>query len=424
MNATQSLARHGRNSRFRPWLLALLFASLFTTVLAQAPDVKASDGNTASTSTAPESRNVYRAGGNIRVTAPVMGDFYGVGGKVTVEQAVKGDATLAGGSVMVRAPIGDDLRVTGGDVNVESSVGGELYASAGNITLTKTANVAQAVTLYAGHAIIEGKVGGPLKIYAQKILINGELTRDAELSAEQIELGPLAILNGALRYSSNADFKQADGVTIRGTVTQGDAMNERSDTHHDREWHRQMMVSGPGWVGAVVGFVAVLAAAALFLLLFTAFSERASSTLRATPWIAFAAGLGVLLGTPLLAVMLVITLIGIPLGIALMMLFPLMLLAGGIVGVFAISQRVQLAIQQNRPAKSLTATLGFFALTLMLVLLLGGLPFIGSVVVSVIMLLGTGACALQVFRQIRPGRDSSPSGSSGSGAVPVASGIH
>jgi cytoskeletal protein CcmA (bactofilin family) len=424
MKANQSLAGQGRHLGFRSWLSALLFTSLFTTVLAQTPDVKMSDGSTASTSPVTESRNVYRVGGNVLTTAPIVGDFYGVGGKVTVEQAVKGDATLAGGSVTVRAPIGDDLRVAAGDVSVESSVGGELYASAGNITLTKTSDITHAVTLYTGHAIVEGKVGGPLKIYAQKILINGELGRDAELSAEQIELGPVAVLNGALRYSSNADFKQADGVTIRGAVTPTDSLDERADTPRNREWHRQMMVSGPGWVGTTFGFVAVLAAAALFLLLFKAFSERSSGTLRAAPWVAFAAGLGVLFGTPLLAVLLLITLIGIPLGIALMMLFPLMLLAGWIVGIFAISQRVQLAIQQNRPAKSLTATLGFFALTLLLVLLLSGLPFIGSVVVSVIMLLGTGACALELSRQIRPRRGSPPSGDSGSSPMPVVAGVN
>ena len=424
MNASQGSAIVDRHSGFRLWLLTLFFASLFTTALAQTSDVKVSDGNIASTGTQEESRNVYRAGGDVRVTAPVQGDFYGVGGKVTVTQPVKGDATLAGGSVTVRAAIGDDLRVVGGDIIVENSVGGELYASAGNVTLTKSANVAQAVTLYAGHAIIEGKVGGPLKIYAQKILINGELARDAELSAEQIELGPLAILNGALRYSSNADFKQADGVTIRGAVTQGDSLDERADTPHNREWHKQVMVSGPGWVGAIVGFAAVLAASALFLLLFTGFSERASSSLRAAPWTSLGAGLLVLLGMPVLAVTLLITLIGIPLGIALMMLFPLMLLAGWIVGVFAISQRVQFGIQADKASKSPAATLGFFALTLLLVLLLGGLPIIGFVVIIVIMLLGTGACALQLSRQIRPGRGSPPPGSSSSGPVPVATGVN
>ena len=71
-----------------------------------------------------------------------------------------------------------------------------------------------------------------------------------------------------------------------------------------------------------------------FLLVFTGFSRRASDRITATPWPALAAGTAVLLGTPMLAMLLLITLIGIPMGIALMMLM------GWIVGVFSIAQRV------------------------------------------------------------------------------------
>ena len=72
----------------------------------------------------------------------------------------------------------------------------------------------------------------------------------------------------------------------------------------------------------------------VFLLVFTGFSRRASDRIMATPWPALAAGTAVLLGTPMLAMLLLITLIGIPMGIALMMLM------GWIVGVFSIAQRV------------------------------------------------------------------------------------
>lgn len=375
------------------------------------------------TSTSPARGNVYRAGGNVRPAAPVKGDLYAAGGRVTIDYPVQGDATLAGGAVTVRAPIGEDLRAAGGDVNIESTVGGELYASGGNITLSNAAAVADAVTLYGGNVNIEGKVNGPLKVYAQKVLLNGEVARDVEINAEEIELGPRAKLGGALRYSSNALFKTAEGVTIGGKVTRGDAMNGRPDLHQDREWHGQMLGSGPSWAGSIVGFIVLLATSALFLLLFTGFSQRAALRTRATPSPALAAGLAVLLGTPVLAVLLCITLIGIPLGIALMLLFPLMLLMGWIVGVFSIAQRVQRTIQKNAPSATSTAVIGFFALTLLLVLLLGSVPFIGFLILVAIMLLGTGACALELYSQVRSGRKPPAPGASGSGSssgAPVA----
>ena len=398
-----------------------LIAKLFVLLLllpahAQTPDVKPVPVETARDASALSKRNIYRAGGSVHLAAPVKGDFYAAGGRVTVDQPVAGDATLAGGAVTVRAAVGEDLRAAGGDINIDTTVGGELYASGGNITLGSAAAVADVVTLYGGNVNIQGKINGPLTVYAQKVILNGEVTRDVEINAEEIELGPLAKLGAALLYPSNAQFKTAEGVVIGGAVTRGKAMNGRPDTHQDREWHGQMMGSGSSWGGAVMGFVALLAISVLFLLVFTGFAQRASQKIRATPWPALAAGVGVLLGIPMVAMLLMITLIGIPLGIALMMLFPLMLLMGCVVGVFGISQGVQRAIQKETPSQTSTAKLGFFALTLLLVLLLGSVPFIGSLLFVAIMLLGTGACALELYNQVRSARKPPASGASGSDA--------
>ncbi len=400
-------------------IVAFVALNLVLPLRAQTSDAKPMPTDASRESSASSAGgNIYRAGGSVRLAAPVKGDFYAAGGRVTVDQPVAGDAALAGGSVTVRAAIGDDLRAAGGDVNIQSTVGGELYASGGNITLGNAAAVADAVTLYAGNVTIEGKINGPLKVYAQKVVLNGEIVRDVELNAEEIELGPQAKLGAALRYPSNAQFKTAQGVTIGGAITRGEAMNGRPDTHRDRQWHGQMMGSGSEWAGTAAGFLGLLAVSVLFLLVFTGFSRRASHRISQTPWPALAAGLAVLLGTPMLAMLLLITLIGIPLGIALMMLFPLMLLIGCIVGVFSIAQRVQGAIQKEGPGRSSVAMVGFFALTLLLVLLLGSIPFIGFLVLTAIIVLGTGACALELYRQVRPNRSPPDSSASGSASSP------
>ena len=387
------------NKRFF-WALLIMLAMLALRVPAQA--------QTSATDTSPSTKNIYRAGGDVRLSAPVRGDVYAAGGRVTIEHPVQGDATLAGGSVRVRAAIGDDLRVAGGDVHIENSVGGELYVSGGNITLGSTAEVLDAVTVYAGQATIDGKVKGPLKVYAQKIALNGEVGGNVELNAEEIEIGPKAKLSGALTYPADARFKTAEGAIIGGIITRGQSMNGRPDTHRDREWHGQMMGNRAGWAdsvaGAVFSLVALLAVAALLLLVFTGFSSRAASTMLAKPWPALAAGTAVFVGTPMLAVLLCITLIGIPLGIALMMLFPLMLLIGWIVGVFGLSQRLQRAVQKYAPSESSAAMMGFFALTLLLVMLIGSLPVVGSLLVATIWLLGTGAFGLELYNHVRSGR--------------------
>jgi len=344
--------------------------------------------------TAVVSRNVYSAGGTVRPSAPVEGDFFGVGGRVIVDQPVKGDATLAGGSVDVRAPVGDDLRAAGGDVSVESSVGGELHAAGGSITLTPAAQVAQGATLYGGSVVVDGKVAGALKASAQKIVLNGEVGGDARLLAEQIELGPRARIAGALSYAVATELKKAEGATISGTVTR----DERRDAKADRERHKEMHFEGPGWIGSLFAFFGLLACAAVFLLVFPVFSAQAQESVGTSPWLSLAVGFGTLLGVPVLAVLLFITLLGIPLGIAVFALYPVLLLVGYVVGVLFIARRAQAALRPGVP-ESFALRIGFFALALLLVMLLSRLPFVGALVLFLVTLAGIGACVLELYRR-------------------------
>jgi hypothetical protein len=165
-------------SRARKWAIVcvmgiVLLASFAVSAYAQSQATNDSPAQYArnSTVTMPCGRNVYLAGGSVRLPTAVDGDFVAAGGSVLVDQAVKGDLTLAGGSINVRAPVGEDVRAAGGDVNIENTINGELFAVAGNITLTEAARVAHAATLYAGNVTLDGKIDGPLKVGAQKVTI-------------------------------------------------------------------------------------------------------------------------------------------------------------------------------------------------------------------------------------------------------------
>jgi cytoskeletal protein CcmA (bactofilin family) len=294
----------------------------------------------------------------------------------------------------MRAPVGDDLRAAGGDVSIESSIGGEVHAAGGNITLTRTAQVAQGATLYGGNVVVDGKVAGSLKASAQKIVLNGEVGGDARLIGEQVELGPQARIAGALSYAAAGELKKAEGATIGGAVTR----DERRTDKAMRERHREMHFEGPGWIGSVFAFLGLLACAAVFLLVFPVFSAQAQEGVGTSPWLALAVGFGTLLGVPVLAVLLMITLLGIPLGIAVFALYPVLLLVGYVVGVLFIARRAQRAMRPAAP-ESFAVRIGFFALALLLVMLLSRLPFVGALVLFLVTLAGIGACVLELYRR-------------------------
>lgn len=380
------------------WCLSAMFAMLLMHTQAQAQT---------QTQTAP--RNVYLASGQVHTSQAVQGDLMAAGGRVSVDHAVSGDANLAGGSVEVRAPVGDDLRVAAGSVTLASMVGGELVLSAGSVTLTPLAAVAQGARLYGGTVTIGGNLAGPLTVSAQKIYLNGDIKGDVRLVAEMIELGPQAKLGAALSYASPTEMLRAPGAVVLGTVTREDRSTgqygkggcyEHGDhAEHDSAMH--MQASGPGWLGGVFGFLALTALGALALLIFPVFLPRAASTVKTSPGWSVAVGLGVLVAVPVFAVLLCVTLLGIPLGFAVMALYPALIMLGLMVGVLALSVALRSALRQ-REGTSFGNRLMWFALALAVLMLLAWVPFIGALLGAVVMLAGLGGGALDWYRRRRP----------------------
>lgn len=375
-------------------------------VAAQAPASTQSTASGQATQNAAKApaadRNIYAAGRQVRPAAQVQGDYSAMGAKVVVDQPVGGDAMLAGGSVDVRAPVGDDVRVGGGDIGIESSIGGELFATGGNITLTPTAVIGRSAALYGSDVTIAGRIGGDLRVTASRITLDGEVGGKAKLVADEIVLGPKARITGALTYVSPSELRKAEGATIGGPVVREEAPAQQgSNGTFERSWERSF--SAPWWGGGLMTFLAFLAAGALFLLLVPRFATKAAARIRYSPWAALGLGFATAIATPVLAVLLFVTLLGIPLGIALLALYPLLLMVGFLVGVVFIGEMLVARLRKGGSAGFGSAVL-WFALALVLTVLLSNVPFVGGALVALLSLAGVGACVLELYgRRKGPG---------------------
>lgn len=368
---------------------------------AQAPSPAAVDA----AATVPSSRNVYAGGGQVRPAAAVEGDFTAAGGKVVVDQPVQGDASLAGGSVDVRASVGDDLRAVGGDVTIESTVGGELFATGGNITLTPAAAVARGATLYGGNVTIDGRVDGGLVATAQKVTINAEVRGDVRVVAEQVELGPNARIAGRLDYVSPAELKKAEGATVTGPVRREPDTGVSDGRPGGTHWQWQRSVRPPAWAPGLMSYLALLLVAAVFLLPAPSFGTGASGRIAARPGTAFAAGLAAVFLLPMVAVTLVLTILGIPLALALLAVYPVLLLLGFLVGVLFVARTLPPLLRVGAP-QGIPAAIGYYALTLLVVLLASRIPVLGGLLAGALAVAGVGGVVLEVHGRLRPGASS------------------
>ena len=342
---------------------------------------------------APEAGDVYVAGGDVHTGGPIRGDFGAAGGKVSLDEPVAGDAWLAGGSVEVRAPVRDRLRVAAGEVNVDGVVGGQLVAAGGQLALGPNAVVGGDARLYGGRVNVDGRVDGNLHASARRLVINGVVRGDVDARAETIELGPNARITGTLRYSSRTELRKAEGASIAAVVRQRAPRTDDGEVvfRGDLEWPRP-------WRVGLAGTLSLLACGAIFLLLVPRYGTQAAERLREGPLGALTLGVVAVVALPVVAVLLCITILGIPLGLLLLMVYPVLLLAGFFVAVLAVARALAQALRKP-PATGFAATFGWFVAALLLVMLVGFLPAIGKVAIALMVLGGTGAALVELQRR-------------------------
>ena len=387
-----------RGSRLRCAAAAALlaFAALAAAGIAAqtaAPPAGAASG-------VPVNRNVYDGGGQVRTPTAVRGDYAAAGGRVVVDQPVDGDATLAGGWVDVRAAVGDDVRVLAGDVAIEAAVGGELLASGGSIVLAPSASVGRGATLYGSDVRVEGRVEGALEVRAHTVRIDAAVGGDVRLVADEIVLGPGARIGGRLHYVSDAELERAPGAVIAGPVTREAAARPAGPQPRAGSWHGQRISHASGWASGLLSFLGLLACAAVFLLLLPGFADATGRRLQRTPWLALAVGFGAAAALPVLAVLLFVTLIGLPLGVAVLALYPVLLLAGFLVGVLLLAELLAVRLVKSRPVAA-GARIAWSAAALLLVLLVGWIPLAGGLLVGALALAGAGALVLEFHERLR-----------------------
>lgn len=375
------------------WLAAPIAAA--TLVMAIIAPVHARDaGNSAVI--LDTDRTVVIAGGSVSPSKPVADNFIAAAGRIVVDQPVGRSAMLAGGSIDVRAPIGRHLRAAGGSIDIESAIAGHAAIAGGEVRIGRGASITGNANVFSGTITVDGHIGGSLNASAERIIINGQVMGDVKAAADEIVLGPGASIGGSLQYVSSKEVVKGEGATIGGAIKRnepGTRQAEEDVPHVSR---------GASIAGRVILFLALLGCGAIFLGVAPIFSVETHDRIRSTPWKALGVGALTVIGVPILAVLFMLTIIGIPVGLMLMTLYPIALLLGFIAGTIFVSN-TGAGMLKRPPPPTIAAAIGYFAIALVLVMLVDKLPRVGGLLVFVLTLLGVGALLVEVYRRMKAG---------------------
>ena len=160
--------------------------------------------------------------GSSVMSGKVEGDMYGVGAVVTVNGEVGTDATIAAGTVHMYGPVGDDLRVLAGEVTIAEPVAGDLFVLGGLVSILSTASIGGDVFVFGGAVSIEGDVQGSVYGHAEQVSINAAVGKNVEVTAPAgFSLGDKASIAGDVRYTSAVPISRTPGAVVEGELLQG-----------------------------------------------------------------------------------------------------------------------------------------------------------------------------------------------------------
>ena len=312
----------------------------------------------------------YAAGQSVTIDGTITGSLYCAGSTVTINGTVEGDVLCAAQKVTVNGTVGQDVRVAGQFIEVDGMVGGSLTAFGQDVRLGNEASVADDVNGAAQQVTLDGVVGRDVAVGTQLLALNGEVKGNADVATEQVQLGSDASVVGNLNYSAQRELS-FDESGVAGTVSYN-PMPENGYQGNGRQFFSAVKIM----------FLVMLAASALVaVLVMPRFLNRSSELFTREMPKTVLLGLATVFGLPALVGFLIMSVIMLPVGLALLFAWLTVVLLSGIFFAHWVGSEL-LRSQQN----TIVRMLGGIAVMLVLYMI----PFINVLAMFAALVIGSG----------------------------------
>jgi cytoskeletal protein CcmA (bactofilin family) len=366
--------------------LAISLILMLMTVFAAAP-VLAFDSRGGDTVTVSQDEvvdgDLYVIGRNIIIDGTVNGDIFGAGQTITINGTVNGGITLAGQTLTVNGQVLHGVRLAGQTITVNNSIGRDLAAAGNILNVGGTAKIADDLVLAVGTAYISGHVNGNVKGGGGEVTLNNEVGGNVELKVDKLTITSTANIEGDLVYTSENEAIIQSGARLGG-----------STTHNVPE---KPAAPSPlaGIKGKLLGFLMILVIGLIIILLATGRISAMADSIQTKPWPSLGWGALALFVTPIAALVVIITIIGLPVGLIALVLYGIAVYLSQIPIGFLIGR---LIIRRNGEIESRGLMIGALALGLAILLVLGLIPYVGGLVMLLTIIFGLGSLVVSVAR--------------------------
>lgn len=317
----------------------------------------------------------YAAGKTVLIEGTVKGDVYCAGQNIEVKGVIEGDVICAGQEVRIGGIVKGDVRVAGQNVFLDGTVAKSVSAF-GQVVVMES-QIGQDVTIGAQTTRLAGMVARDVTIGAQQTTLEGTVKRNVHASVDFLTLRDKAQIGGNLTYVSDNEADRLNGAVVTGqTERQTPPKEESADPVTPYNWA----------MGLIMAFLFLLPLAIVWLALMPRVAAVTATTMRHRFFLSIGLGLLALVVAPLLAMVIMFTVIGIPLGLVMLFFWFLAVPAGFIMSAYSLGHWVTEKLDWRfRGHEFVGLVLGLFALVFAV-----AVPYVGWLIAVVAIASGVG----------------------------------
>lgn len=295
----------------KPFLFAVISTVLIPSLSLAAPVFPSLEHNQENIFlSSPSLDDVYSASASLNISAPISGDAVLAGANISLTSNISEDLTVAGFSILSSGQIGDDIKAAGQTITLSGNVGDDAMLAGSSISL-KDMTVGGSI-FAAGENINVQNVtvieGG--KLMGENITFNAVSQGNLVIEAKNITFGPNAKIAGSLEYAGTTNIEPS--TIVSGGVTQTESVFNKAEGFTNQiESHLPWVVAG----AILWKILTLMIIGGLLWYALPFFFSKTARQIISNPLKSFGVGMLWFIGTPILAFILLFTLIGSIVGI-------------------------------------------------------------------------------------------------------------
>jgi len=314
-------------------------------------------------------------GSTVNIEGNVDGDLYCSGSQVVISGRIMGDVFCMAQSINISGRVDGSIRLVASDINISGSTTGSGLIAGSNLILTDKGSIGKDLTIAVSSAKLNGSVARDMVVYAGDASLNGYVGRNVSGRINQLTIENNADIRGNITYAGQNNPIRLSGSKVSGEIVRTPVMSTAS--------------YGSGILPAILSFLVFMASLLLVSLAtiwaFPKFYVNTTKQIESGLGKTSLFGLANIFLVPVVALILLVTIVGAPLSGLIIVAWVLSLLLSGPVFAYYIGTKL---LKKGKNSKNQVVIM---LVGSVIILALYAVPVVNLIVGITVGVVGSGA---------------------------------